>query len=319
MAATAVIINEFGEIGIDHLLVETSTEVMVELNNGCVCCTIRGDLSDKLGSLAMWIDAGKVPPVDRVIVETTGLADPAPIMHTLMVEQDLLERYRLDRVVTIVDAIGGNDTLQRFAEATRQVAMADVIVLSKCDLAASHSTPAAQAVLRSRLAALNPRARVVAAQFGAVHPAICFVPAADVERAIAEIGPGDAHAGVDGDDDAPGHSHEGDARGAHADPRAAGIESFVVEWDHAVDDVRFNALLQELAADFGARMLRTKGIVQVKGRSERPAVIQGVQHIFFPVSWLDRWPDAERRSRLVFITQDLAPSLIRQRFRERLS
>ena len=107
MKMTAIIINEFGEIGIDHLLVETSSEEMIEINNGCICCTVRGDLQDKLGSLSMWLDAGRIPPVERVIVETTGLADPAPIMHTLMTDEHLLNRYRLGGVVTLVDAIAG--------------------------------------------------------------------------------------------------------------------------------------------------------------------------------------------------------------------
>jgi len=316
MASTAVIINEFGEIGIDHLLVETSTEVMVELNNGCICCTIRGDLADKLGSLAMWIAAGKVPRVDRLIVETTGLADPAPIMHTLMVEPDLLARYRLDRVVTIVDAIGASAALDRFPEATRQVAMADVLILSKTDLVAAHSSAQAVAALRARVSALNPRARLVEAVQGAIDAAVCFGPPDDATRAAAMIGAA-AHDGAD--DDAHAHDHDDGASGAHDDPRAAGIDSFVVEWNGAVDGDRFNALLQELAAEFGAGMLRTKGIVSVEGSPERPAVIQGVQHVFFPVTWLERWPDGDRRSRLVFITQNLAPSLVRQRIRERLS
>src|SRR3990172_129610 len=132
--STAVIINEFGEVGIDHMLVEISTEQMIELNNGCICCTIRGDLADKLGSLAMWIDMGRMPPVERVIVETTGLADPVPIMHTLMTDANLLDRFRLDRVVAVVDAIAGMASLERFPEAVKQIAVADDLILSKRDL-----------------------------------------------------------------------------------------------------------------------------------------------------------------------------------------
>ena len=114
MKLTAIIINEFGEIGIDHLLVETSSEQIIELNNGCICCTIRGDLQDKLGSLAMWLDTGRISPVERVVIETTGLADPAPIMHTLMTDENLLNRYCLSGVVTVVDAITGLSSINRF-------------------------------------------------------------------------------------------------------------------------------------------------------------------------------------------------------------
>ena len=131
MKSSAIIINEFGEIGIDHLLVETSTEEIIEINNGCICCTIRGDLQDKLGSLAMWLDTGRISPVERVIVETTGLADPAPIMHTLMTDEYLLNRYSLSAVVTLVDAITGSSSINRFPEAVKQIAIADQLIFSK--------------------------------------------------------------------------------------------------------------------------------------------------------------------------------------------
>lgn len=316
MQSTAVIINEFGAIGIDHLLVETSNEMMIELNNGCICCTIRGDLADKLGSLAMWLDVGRIPPVERVIVETTGLADPAPIMHTLMVEPDLLSRYRLDRVVTVVDAIAGADSLDRFAEATKQIAVADVLIIAKTDLVATHSSPLAWAELKTRLRALNPRARVIEAVGGAVKPQDCFgSPGDDLATMVSGLAADDedqAHACGLGD---PSHAHHG-AGAARHDLHAAGIESFVIELTKPVDGDRFNEVLQSLAADFGQQMLRTKGILHVAGASDRPAVIHGVQHVFFPVTWLDQWPAGERNSRLVFITQNLAPDLVRNRVLE---
>ena len=160
LKSTAVIINEFGEIGIDHLLVETSSEQMIEINNGCICCTIRGDLQDKLGSLAMWLDIGRVPPVERVIVETTGLADPAPIMHTLMTDDHLLSRYRLSGVVTVVDAIAGASTISRFPEAMKQIAIADQLILSKKDLVEEHSEWDSYRELRKQVQQINPRAVV---------------------------------------------------------------------------------------------------------------------------------------------------------------
>jgi G3E family GTPase len=316
MQSTAVIINEFGEIGIDHLLVETSSELMIELNNGCICCTIRGDLADKLGSLAMWLDVGRVPPVERVVVETTGLADPAPIMHTLMVEQDLLSRYRLDRVVTVVDAIAGAAALDRFAEATKQIAVADVLVVAKTDLVDELSSPPAFAELKARIRVLNPRARIVETLRGAIDPVLCFgSPGEDVEGIFAELA-ASGNAGAEAcDHGAPAHAHDGADTPRH-DMRAAGIESFVIELTRPVDGERFNAVLQGLAADFGRHLLRTKGILHVAGVPEKPAVVHGVQHVFFPVTWLERWPAGERSSRLVFITQNLAPDVVRHRVLE---
>jgi G3E family GTPase len=321
MASTAVVINEFGEIGIDHLLVETSTEMMVELNNGCICCTIRGDLADKLGSLAMWIDTGKIPRVDRVVVETTGLADPAPILHTLMVEPDLLARYRLGRLVTVVDAIGAASSLDRFAEAARQIAVADLIVVSKTDLVGRHSDAASYARLRDRVRALNPRAPLIEATMGEVDPALLLGERGDDAATLLAA----ADAGVEGCERCESgepHDHAHDVSG-HGGPdhrhddamREAGIRSFVVELPRPVDGERFNAFVQALAAEFGPKLLRMKGVFAVEGE-DRPAVVHGVQHVFFPVTWLERWPDGPRRSRFVFITQDLPPDPVLRRFRE---
>jgi G3E family GTPase len=317
MKATAVIINEFGEIGIDHLLVETSEEQMIEINNGCICCTIRGDLADKLGSLAMWLDTGRVPPVERVIVETTGLADPAPIMHTLMTEATLLDRYRLDSVITVVDAIAGGGSLARFSEAVKQVAIADRLILTKGDLVGVHASPDTEAALRTRLAELNPRATVQEAVNGRVDPALLRGAAAEDAQAAfrdfsewlsaADCG-GEAHGCHD-----PHHQHHH----AHAHQRAQdpdGITSFVIRLGNAVDGTRFNDFLQALVIEFGEKLLRLKGILDVRNRPGLPAVIHGVQHVLFPVSWLDRWPDQSRDSRLVFITQGLDRQTIQERF-----
>jgi G3E family GTPase len=320
MQATAVIINEFGEIGIDHLLVETSTELMVEMNNGCVCCTIRGDLADKLGSLAMWLDLGRIPPVKRVIVETTGLADPAPIMHTLMAEPHLLERYRLDRLVTVVDAVNGAASLERFPEAAKQVAVADLLIVSKTDLIDSHSDRTAYAGLRARIRAINPRAGMREATHGAVDPDALFgPPEGDLDTAFAELSERAQASDANGAErECESHAHDGLHRHGH-NLQEAGIASFVIELQEPVDSEQFNAFLQGLAGEFGSQMLRMKGILQVAGAPDRPAVIQMVQHVVFPVAWLSRWPDARRRSKFVLITQHLAREVLEARFRERFS
>lgn len=313
MRATAVIINEFGEIGIDHLLVETSEEQMIEINNGCICCTIRGDLADKLGSLAMWLDTGRVPPVERVIVETTGLADPAPIMHTLMTDETLLDRYRFDSVITVVDAIAGGASLARFSEAVKQVAIADRLILTKGDLVARHSSPAAEAALRARLAELNPRATLHEAVDGRIDAALLQGAAGDDAQAtFRDFSEWLSAAECDKDHDCHDHDH---ASHAHQRPQDAdGITSFVIRIGKAVDGTRFNDFLQTLVIEFGEKLLRLKGILNVQARPDAPAVIHGVQHVLFPVSWLDRWPDATRDSRLVFITQGLDRQTIQQRF-----
>ncbi len=317
MKATAVIINEFGEVGIDHLLVETSEEQMVELNNGCICCTVRGDLADKLGSLAMWLDIGKVPPVEQVVVETTGLADPAPILHTLMTDDTLLSRFALSGVVTVVDSIAGAASLDMFSEAEKQVAIADHLILSKGDLIASLSDQEHFQAFEGRIRALNPRAEIHEAENGVIDVGLFMGHVEEnAERAFTEFSSwlrsAEGEACHDHDQD-HGHDHGHD----HAHARGAGgIDSFVIEITRPVDGDAFNAFLQELAIEFGENLVRTKGILNVQGEPDRPAVIQGVQHVFFPVTWLDRWPDSERFSKLVCITRDLDSHLIKDRFDE---
>ena len=318
MQKTAVIVNEFGEIGIDHMLVETSEENMIEINNGCICCTVRGDLADKLGSLAMWLDTGHVPPVDRVIVETTGLADPAPIMHTLMTDENLLNRYRLESVITVVDAIAGAGSITRFPEALKQVAIADHLVLSKGDLVDTHSDPAALAGLRARLREINPRAVHHDAVNGAIDMAMLECKGDDDAQAAFHDFSDWIAAAEDTCRDAECHDHSHDHGHAHQHAHDdGGITSFVVRLNKPVDTAGFSEFLQDLVIEFGDNLLRMKGILNVAGRPDNPAVIHGVQHVMFPVSWLDAWPDEERTTRLVFITQGLDGKVIQDRFDSR--
>jgi len=312
---TAIIINEFGEVGIDHMLVETSTEQMIELNNGCICCTIRGDLADKLGSLAMWLDSGKVPPVDRVVVETTGLADPAPIMHTLMTDHTLLDRYRLDSVVTVVDAITGLSSLDRFPEAVKQIAVADKLIVSKRDLVGKHAGRQVLEDLLLRLRRLNPRAAIYDADRGKIDPALLRShEGSDGDAAFADfatwLGAAEEDCG-DATRTDPGHRHA-----HHHHERHDGISSFVVRFGKVRDVDGFNQFLQELVIEFGEHILRIKGILDVAGKPDTPAVIHGVQHVLFPVAWLRRWQDADHTSKLVFITHNFDPRGIQGRFAE---
>ena len=316
MEATAIIINEFGEIGIDHMLVETSEEQMIEINNGCICCTVRGDLADKLGSLAMWLDTGRLPDIERVIVETTGLADPAPIMHTMMTDQTLLNRFRLDHVITVVDSIAGKSSLDRYPEAVKQVAIADHLILSKSDLVDTHSDRAETAMLRKRLRDINPRADFHTSIKGQILVDL-LAPKTQSEGeaalrdfsnwiAAAEDNHDHDHGACDHDHV---HSHDEDAHHAGGD-----IKSFVIRFGEIADSAEFNDFLQDLMIEFGENLLRMKGILNVRERPDTPAVIHGVQHVLFPVTWLDSWPDECRESRLVFITEGLDKTPVMQRF-----
>ncbi|MGG5808333.1 CobW family GTP-binding protein [Falsiroseomonas sp. CW058] len=295
MAGTAVLINEFGEIGLDHLLVERLDGDTVLLNAGCLCCTIRGDLARALDGLWDRVLAGQ--EVRRVVVETTGLADPAPILQTLMADPRLARRFVLDGVVTLVDAATGLATLDAQEEAVRQAAVADRIVLSKTDIAAAGQVEA----LTARLAALNPVAPVLPAVAGAIDPAALLaggpydpsVKSPDVARWIGAAA-GDHH-----------HHH-------HHDPNRhdARIRALCLEFDRPLPWDGVATWLEMLAMTRGAAVLRMKGILDLVGE-ERPVAVHGVQHLFHPPTRLAAWPEGEpRRSRLVFVLRDLDPRVV---------
>lgn len=290
MADTAVIVNEFGEVGLDHLLIETAFEDAVLLRSGCICCTVRGDLVDTLLSLRERVGRGEIPPFHRVAIETTGLADPAPILQTLMTDPTLLPHFRLDRVIATIDAVHGLGQLDQHYEAVKQAALADRLVLTKTDLV----TPAAAARLTARLAALNPGAPIVAGMRGALDPAVLFGGA---QRGAEKDAAARAAAGL-GHDHAPGESE------AEHLSRHHGIASLSLTRAAPVAWPALSAFLAALAGFKGADLLRIKGIVNVAGRAG-PVVIQGVQHLFHPPLALKTWPDQDRRSRLVFITRNL--------------
>ena len=314
MKMTAIIINEFGEIGIDHLLVETSSEEMIEINNGCICCTVRGDLQDKLGSLSMWLDAGRIPPVERVIVETTGLADPAPHLPTLIREH--LRTLPSRQCRHAVDAIAGSSSIRQFPEAVKQIAIADQLIFSKTDLVESLSSRDSFLELKERVRQINPRADVHEVANGAIDPEDLMPDETeDTEGVLADISQWmgsteESRHKADCNDHPHAHVH------AH-DSDQSGIRTFLIELDEPVDRDEFNEFMQDLALEFGENLLRMKGLLNVADRSEQPAVVHGVQHVFFPIRWLDRWPGEDRTSKLVFITQGLGPDAVRARFDSR--
>jgi G3E family GTPase len=290
MARTAVIINEFGAVGLDHELVETSDESFIQLSNGCLCCNVRSDLVLTLGDLAVRRAAGTVPQFERVVVETTGLADPAPILHALMTDRALCEVYALDGVITTVDAVTGLATLDRHPESLRQAAVADRLILTKIDV------PEAQAEsLHARLAAINPGAAVMEVVGGAVAPAALF-----------DCGFYDA-AGKHPDVQAwLAHEAHGHKPHHHQDD----IASFCIVRDQPLHAVTLPLLMSALAENCGADLLRMKGLVNVVEAPDRPAVIHGVQHVYHAPEWLGRWPSADKRTRMVFIGRNIRESWV---------
>jgi G3E family GTPase len=301
MAATAVIINEFGEIGLDHLLVESATDDVVLLNGGCLCCTVRSDIAETLLDLFGKRRRGEIPQFRRAVIETTGLADPAPILHTLMTDPLVAARYVLDGVVTTIDAANGERTLECQPEAVKQAAVADRLLLTKTDLA----TATAIARLRARLAALNPAAPILPVAHGAVAPEGLFglglydpqTKSLEVRRWLRE----EAFAAAD--EAAHGHHHD-------AERHDARIHAFCITRERPISWAVLSSWLDALAEMRGDDLLRLKAIVALRERPDEPVVLHGVQHVFHPPVLLREWPDADRRTRMVFITRDLPREVI---------
>jgi G3E family GTPase len=281
MGETAVLVNELGEVAIDHHLVRQVDERTVVLGSGCICCTLRGDLQDELRDLLARRARGELAPFRRVVVETTGLADPAPVLSTLVGEPLLRHHYAVEAVVTTVDAISGAATLDRHPESVKQAAVADTLLVTKADAA----VPADVAALEARLRALNPVASVRRVAFGAIAPD-------DLLRGRTRDLP--AAALADGGDAAAGHDH---AR------HAGDVRAFALVLDEPLDWDAFAVWLTMLLHSRGLDVLRVKGLLDVGAAG--PVVLDGVQHVVHRPRHLEAWPDADRRSRIVFITRGI--------------
>lgn len=314
-AGTVAIINEFGEVGLDHLLIETSEERLALLDNGCICCTVRDDLVETLLRLVARATAGELPDFGRVVIETTGLADPAPILHALMAEPRLVDSYSIDGVVTTVDAVNGLATLNAHQQAIRQAAIADRLLVTKTDLVGE----AALVPLLTRLAALNPTATVIRSRDGDAPPASLVGIGLETpngrdaevvrwfERAVRAT-------------ERPRFRAEAHDEAYHdpccADPRhdqrrhSEDISTFSVVIDEPVAWSAFKQWLEYLAMLKGEDLLRFKGLINVAESPEKPIVVHGVQHVFHPPRELAAWPSSDRRTRLVFITRGIPRTLI---------
>ncbi len=294
MAGAAVIINEFGEIGLDHLLVATPNENTVLLANGCICCTVQGDLVNTLRDLDKQRLQGDLPPFDRVLIETTGLADPVPIVQTVVTDEKLAPRYTLDSVVTLVDAVNGSAQLDTQPESRKQAAIADRLLITKTDLA----EPSVVQALTARLAELNPGAELVTAVHGAVAPAVLFGAAIDAASRAPDVRRWLREEEFVRTESRQRSHVAGAAAGAHD----AHIQSYSIHLDEPVSTAGLTAWLIALASLRGADLLRVKGILNVEGA---PVAVHAVQTLIHEPVTLARWPDAERRSRLVFITRGM--------------
>ena len=287
MNRVAVIVNELGEIGVDNDLVQVSSEQMMLLNNGCLCCVLRGDLQETMRELFIKRRNGEIIDFDRIIIETTGLADPAPVMQTLITDTLLLEQYRLDCVVTLVDSVNAPGQLTQFSEPLKQVALADRLVVTKSDLV----TEKQLAALTARIREINPRAPVKVALNGEVE--LAFLVDVGLKRTKARLEEVERWLGAD-DDQGHGHGHRHDEA----------VQTFVLRFDQPMPWASFTQCLEVLTALRGPDLLRVKGLVNVEGKTG-PMVVQGVQHLFHPPLELAAWPSADRSTRLVFITRDI--------------
>ena len=318
LAETIVIINEFGEIGLDHLFIDAIDGDMIMLSSGCLCCTIRGDLISTLEDLLRRRDNGRIAPFRRVLIETTGLADPAPILHTIMLHPYLMLRFRLDGIVTLVDAVNGWETLDRHPEAVKQAAVADRIVLTKSDLVGAADADRLER-LKRRLQALNPGARLLDGARGEASAARLldaglFDPtqkSPDVQRWL------NTAAFDDHDHGSEHHAHShGEAQATHdVNRHDARIRAFVLRSGLALAPESFEAFLDLLREAHGPNLLRVKGIVRLSDDPDRPVVIHGVQHVFHPPVRLDAWPDSDADTRIVFIIRDLEQGFIERMWR----
>jgi G3E family GTPase len=280
LSDTAVIVNEFGAVGFDHLLLEVADQEVVALPNGCVCCAVRQDLADTLYRLLRRRANGELPPFQRLVLETSGLAEPSPILYTLSADAFLERALQVHAVVATIDTLAGAATLDRFPEATAQAACADRLLLTKTDLA----TPSP--LLLQRLDALNPAASID--------------DAATVAPAWALFGGVKAMAAR--------------PRFVATTVHAHGIRAVVLVLRRPMSRLDFSVALGGLARERGEDLLRVKGIVAFADRGAGPAAIHAVQHTLYPPRWFESWPDSDRRSRLVFIVRDIDSEILLERF-----
>lgn len=321
---TAIVVNEFGDVGLDGFLVEHSLEQMVEMTSGCLCCTIRGDIRETLLDLHRRRAAGEIPRFSRLVVETTGLADPAPVIHTLIAEPRLMGLYVLGGVVTTVDALAGEASLAGHLECVKQIAVSDRIVLTKTDLAGDLASPEDIEMLRSAVSRINPGAPILDRNdrrfdFRALFDLTQYDPGTKgfqvQEWLNAEAYDGESvhthHAHthhVGGEHDHGEHAHDVNRHGTD-------VRAYCLVLEEPVSTMAFTTALELLLANQGPDLLRVKGIINLAEKPEKPVIIHGVQHVFHDPVWLDEWPSEDHRTKIVFITRNIPKQTIETFFR----
>jgi G3E family GTPase len=308
LAKTVVVVNEFGAVGLDHQLYTSSNDAVVVLENGCLCCTVKSDLIATMNSLYHDRARGDLPDFNNVVIETTGLAEPGPVLQAFLSEPTLDGLYRVVNVVTVVDAVNWVSTVEKHDEALRQVALADDILVSKLDL----TDDGAFADLNAQLQAMNPAARIsrIDLNTDAVAPLLMHNgfdaadPMADPSEWLS-IATYEAYEqkkdnteGV-ADQNVPQHLS------------AKGIESFVLTRANPITREELEFVLDGIGQNLGPSLLRVKGLINILEEPGTPAVVQGVQHLLHNVTWLEKWPTADERTRIIFITQGIARDQLR--------
>lgn len=312
LSDAAVLINEFGEIGLDNDLLESGEETVVQMSGGCLCCTIRDDLRTMLVDLARRRDEGNIPAFRQIVLESTGLADPAPVIRTMIADAAVASRFRLSGIVTTVDAVNGETTLDRFPEAARQVAVADRIVVTKADLVRDPASTADLQALEARLRRLNPVASIASADGAPAKAAALLTPGSSGaarwtglmedwldDAAAARL---DAHEHDGGTD---GHGGRDHASSHDVNRHGADIRAHCVVYDEPIDPMSFRSGMALLAHCCGEDLLRFKAILNIRGQSGCPTVVQGSQHVLGDPVRLPTWPSSDRRSRLILILRGM--------------
>jgi G3E family GTPase len=312
LAKTVVVVNEFGEVGLDHQLFASSSDSVVVLENGCLCCTVRSDLVGTLNSLYHARRAGEIAAFDNVVIETSGLAEPGPVLQAFLSEPTLDGLYRVANVLTLVDAVNWSGTSQAHEESVRQVALADQIRITKLDLATGDRESSSTRV-RLDLRRINPSAEIAEVDWSpAAVGRLLNSPGFDTADPNADprqwLDVQAYQRSADDDDDCGDRHHRGHDHASHAHSRHLqhkGIENFVLTRAIPLMREEVQLLLDGIAQNLGAGLLRVKGLVNIAEEPGRPAVIQGAQHLLHTMTWLDRWPDDDHRTRIVFITQGI--------------
>jgi G3E family GTPase len=310
LAKTLVVVNEFGEVGLDHKLFASSSDSVVVLENGCLCCTVRSDLVGTLNSLFHAGQAGEIPAFDNVVIETSGLAEPGPVLQAFLSEPTLDGLYRVASVVTLVDAVNWAGTSEAHEESIRQVVLADQIRITKLDMVKG-DRPNASSRLRLNLRRFNPSAEIAEVDWSSAAVAQLLTSSGfDTADGQADPRPWlniQAYQDATQEPDDHGHHEHDEAGHTHSHHlEGRGIENFVLTRDSPLTREETQFLLDGIAQNLGAGLLRVKGLVNIAEEPGRPALIQGAQHLLHTMAWLDRWPDSDRRTRIVFITQGIA-------------